>query len=276
MEHLRFKSEQTAAAYVADELDPARREEFELHMMSCVECVEDVEGWRAIKNRLPDHAVPRPLPARKLPAEDRSSSPEGSAPNAESAEAARAAQEGAPSPATGEARKPKSGTPRPAGGQPPTVSSAAAHTAAPQPVRAAGGRWRFASTVAAALVAGVAGGWFMHALQGPSVNGSHIAFYSLPPLARGPADCMSLTLRRGVSLLALRIPGAVASEQLIPVDSEGHNLAPGSYSVEIQGDSSWLVRLPAATIREQGIRFEALSPDGTVEPRGCVISSAEQ
>ncbi|MGH8260541.1 MAG: zf-HC2 domain-containing protein, partial [Steroidobacteraceae bacterium] len=53
MDHLRFKSEQTAAAYVADGLDPDTREQFELHLMACPECVEDVEGWRAIKHCLP-------------------------------------------------------------------------------------------------------------------------------------------------------------------------------------------------------------------------------
>jgi len=58
MDHLQFKANQTAAAYVADGLDEATQEAFELHMMGCPECVDDVEAWRAIKLQLPVAAQP--------------------------------------------------------------------------------------------------------------------------------------------------------------------------------------------------------------------------
>lgn len=50
MDHIHFKANQTAASYVADGLDEATQEEFELHMMGCAECVGDVEIWRAIRS----------------------------------------------------------------------------------------------------------------------------------------------------------------------------------------------------------------------------------
>lgn len=51
--HSRFKTSQTAAAYVANGLDERAMEEFELHMMGCPECTADVEAWRAIKHHIP-------------------------------------------------------------------------------------------------------------------------------------------------------------------------------------------------------------------------------
>jgi hypothetical protein len=53
MDHLQFKANQTAASYVADGLDESTLEAFELHLMCCPECVEDVEVWRAIKLEMP-------------------------------------------------------------------------------------------------------------------------------------------------------------------------------------------------------------------------------
>ena len=53
MDHMQFKANQTAAGYVANGLDESTQEAFELHMMGCSECVEDVEVWRAIKLEMP-------------------------------------------------------------------------------------------------------------------------------------------------------------------------------------------------------------------------------
>lgn len=53
MDHIQFKANQTAAGYVANGLDESTQEAFELHMMGCSECVEDVEVWRAIKLEMP-------------------------------------------------------------------------------------------------------------------------------------------------------------------------------------------------------------------------------
>lgn len=53
MDHIQFKADQTAAGYVADGLDESTQEAFELHLMSCPECVGDVEVWRAIKLDMP-------------------------------------------------------------------------------------------------------------------------------------------------------------------------------------------------------------------------------
>lgn len=288
MDHLRFKSDQTAAAYVADALDPARREEFELHMMSCLECVEDVEGWRAIRHHLPQDAVPparetqEAVPAapqtltraREVPVVDHL--PHGETSPQTPSGPARAAREAPAHTPPRDSHKPKTSGPRTPARQAAASAGTATHDATSPPHQPSKGRWRLASAVAAGLLAGTVGGWYVRSARGPSIDAEHIGFYSLPPLVRGPADCVSLQLRASVSLLALRIPGAVPDQQLVPVDSEGHDLAPGSYSVQMQEDGSWLVQLPAATVREQGIRFEARSPDGTVEPHGCVISAAQQ
>lgn len=57
MDHIQFKANQTAAAYVARELDEHAQEAFEIHMMGCAECINDVEAWRVIKAHLPDAVV---------------------------------------------------------------------------------------------------------------------------------------------------------------------------------------------------------------------------
>ena len=63
MDHAQFKAKQTAAVYVADGLDEHTLEAFEMHMMSCTECVDDVETWRAIKVNMPTRARPTRVPA---------------------------------------------------------------------------------------------------------------------------------------------------------------------------------------------------------------------
>lgn len=63
MDHAQFKAKQTAAVYVADGLDEHTLEVFEMHMMGCRECVEDVESWRAIKLNMPARARPARAPA---------------------------------------------------------------------------------------------------------------------------------------------------------------------------------------------------------------------
>jgi hypothetical protein len=68
MDHLQFKANQTAAGYVADGLDESTQEAFELHLMGCPECVEDVEVWRAIRLDMPK---PRPEVRTILPRQRR-------------------------------------------------------------------------------------------------------------------------------------------------------------------------------------------------------------
>jgi len=70
MDHIQFKANQTAAGYVANGLDESTQEAFELHMMSCPECVEDVEVWRAIKLDMPKQRpeVRTVAPRRKVAA----------------------------------------------------------------------------------------------------------------------------------------------------------------------------------------------------------------
>lgn len=53
MDHMRFKANLTAASYVARGLDESTQEDFELHLMSCPECVDDVEAWRAVEKHMP-------------------------------------------------------------------------------------------------------------------------------------------------------------------------------------------------------------------------------
>ena len=66
MDHMQFKANQTAAGYVANGLDESTQEAFELHLMGCSECVEDVEVWRAIKLDMPrQHPEVRTLVPRR-------------------------------------------------------------------------------------------------------------------------------------------------------------------------------------------------------------------
>ncbi len=256
MDHLRFKSEQTAAAYVANGLDAAAREEFELHLMSCTECVEEVESWRALKGYLPRETQRE---ACGFPPQVCNGVAAGPAPTPQSS-AERAgvepASRGTPktSPASGAAAKPAS-------------ASAASG-------RSGAARWRLAASLAAGVIVGAAGGWYGRTVQGPSIQADNVSFYSLPPLTRGPSDCTSVRVDSRVALLAVRVPAAAKEQQLVAVDSEGHDLAPEDYAVSVQADGSWLVRLRAGVVRDQGIRFEARSADGTVEPRGCVLSGS--
>jgi anti-sigma factor RsiW len=48
MDHTRFKANHTAALYVSGDLDEHVQETFELHLMSCSSCLQDVEIWRAM------------------------------------------------------------------------------------------------------------------------------------------------------------------------------------------------------------------------------------
>jgi hypothetical protein len=67
MDHIQFKSNQTAASYVAQELTDQQQELFELHMMGCSECINDVEAWRVIKHHMPTPgAIEAQKPFRKL------------------------------------------------------------------------------------------------------------------------------------------------------------------------------------------------------------------
>src|SRR5581483_6078472 len=215
MEHLRFKSSQTSAAYVAGGLDPRTQEAFELHMMSCPQCVDEVEAWRTIKDKMVDETGERPR-------------------------------------------------------EPAVVAPAAAPAA-----RGSVMGWRLAMSVAAMTCAGAAAGWFARSAQGPTLSSDSLGFYSLPVRTRGVADCIPLRLAPSVQLVAVRVPGAAAEQQLVPVDSAGRDLNPDSYAVGTQADGSWLVRLKAASVREQSVRFEARSADGTADPRGCVSSNTK-
>lgn len=66
MDHMRFKANLTAASYVARGLDESTQEDFELHLMSCPECVDDVEAWRAIEKHMP--SAERDAAAHSAPA----------------------------------------------------------------------------------------------------------------------------------------------------------------------------------------------------------------
>jgi hypothetical protein len=261
MDHLHFKSEQTAAAYVGDALDPETRDAFELHMMSCHECVEEVESWRAIKSCMPRDAVLADI-VRAAEASQRTAAPRG---------AGQPAVLGIPadSDSCGSAQPSVRAT---SAQSAPGQANAMAPSATPRSISATAMRWRVAASLAAGVVIGIGGGWYGRSTQAPPIDGTSIAFYSLPPLTRGPTDCTAVPIDSHMALVALRVPGATREQQLIPVDSEGHDLAPDRYSVRPQGDGSWLVRLPAQAVRDQGIRFEARSADGTVEPRGCILS----
>ncbi|HTT01237.1 MAG TPA: zf-HC2 domain-containing protein [Steroidobacteraceae bacterium] len=251
MEHLHFTTNQTAAAYVARRLDPGTQEAFELHLMECGECLREVESWRAIKDTLRKYTD---IPHEQI--------------------AAIAGEDRAP-------REPFAVTPlhsaRPAVPRQLTSVEQVQSTAPAGSARARTRmQWSMAAAVAGALALGAAGGWSARSVQTAGLDADSTAFYSLPPVARGPADCLTAALAPATRQLALRVPGAAPDQQLVAVDSEGHDLAADDYVVRTQADGSWLVRMRAKLLREQGIRFEARSADGTAEPRGCVQSTPRE
>src|SRR6202035_5811638 len=65
--HLRYKAEMTAALYVARGLEPSAEESFELHLMECPQCVDEVEAWRAIQKHMPAAAATAESPAQATP-----------------------------------------------------------------------------------------------------------------------------------------------------------------------------------------------------------------
>jgi hypothetical protein len=207
MDHLQFKSNHTAAAYVADSLDARAQEAFELHMMSCAECLGDVEIWRAMKRTLPREMTEADVPAVIV----RNNSVM---------------------------------------------------------------RWKIAASIAMVGVIASGGGWYARSIEGPWVDAEHIAFFSMPPLARGFSDCSPVTIESSTRLIALRVPGAMPDQQLVAIDANGRDLEPKSYSTHVQADASWIVRLRSDSLDEHTIRFEARSVDGTAEPLGCVIGAS--
>ena len=208
MDHLQFKSNHTAAAYVADSLDTRTQEAFELHMMTCSECLGDVEIWRAMKRTLPREMTEADVPAV---------------------------------------------------------------VARNQSVM----RWKIAASVAMVGIIGAGGGWYARSIEGPWVDAEHIAFFSLPPLARGFSDCSPVSIEPSTRLIALRVPGAMPDQQLVAIDANGRDLDPKIYSTHVQADASWIVRLRSDSLDDHTIRFEARSVDGTAEPLGCVIGTSQ-
>jgi hypothetical protein len=208
MDHHRFKNEQTAALYVANELDSSTQEAFELHMMTCGECLDDVETWRALKNQLP---------------QERSAVSSAHGPNNPSRES--------------------------------------------RALRA----WKIAAGVAAIGTLGALAGWFGHASQAPKL-GDETAFFNLPPITRG-FDCTPLRLAPSNSVVFLRVPGATPDTQLIPRDVEGKALPARDYSLRVQADGSWLIRLERSRTLESGVRLETRDAAGHAEPLGCIAST---
>jgi hypothetical protein len=51
---------------VAHELTDLQQEQFELHMMGCSECTNDVEAWRVIKTHMPPPVMVAAKPFKKL------------------------------------------------------------------------------------------------------------------------------------------------------------------------------------------------------------------
>lgn len=49
MDHARFKNMQAAATYVSGDLDERTQQAFELHLLECRDCLEEVEVWRAVQ-----------------------------------------------------------------------------------------------------------------------------------------------------------------------------------------------------------------------------------
>jgi anti-sigma factor RsiW len=70
MNHITFQANQTAAAYVAGSLDETQAETFEIHLMGCTDCIDEVEVWRAIKHTMPKPAAVVRHPSRRRTGSD--------------------------------------------------------------------------------------------------------------------------------------------------------------------------------------------------------------
>lgn len=66
MDHEFFKAHQTAAIYVGNGLAEEMLEAFELHLMNCRVCVDDVESCRAIKENMPGRRTTSPVRMRHV------------------------------------------------------------------------------------------------------------------------------------------------------------------------------------------------------------------
>ena len=66
MDHEFFKTQQTAAIYVGNGLEQEMLEEFELHLMTCRVCLDDVEICRAIKDKMPGRRTAVPPRSRHI------------------------------------------------------------------------------------------------------------------------------------------------------------------------------------------------------------------
>jgi Putative zinc-finger len=240
MDHLRFQSNQTAAAYVADGLDHETQEAFELHMMSCPDCVQEVEVWRSLQGQL----------AANAPCTHEG---EGHEAHGHSAQPAREhARRRAPARAATTTSSNNGGSGR------------------------ALARFRLAAVLVGVGLASGAGGWYARAAHGVLSDAERVDFYNLRVM-RG-AECDVVKLGAQASVLAVRVPGLDLSkpEPLVLRDSQEHELTPADYSVRAQSDGSWLVRVRADLVRQQGLKFVSLTDKGDEEPRGCIVSSPSE
>jgi hypothetical protein len=219
MSHLAFKSNQTAAQYVADGLGDPDREAFELHLMNCSDCVDDVETWRALSQGIAAQSasVARPVAANVAPERN---------------------------PARALAR----------------------HSADWQ-------RWQLAASVFLACALGLGGGWFLRAGRGGSLDDGALGFVSLAGPTRS-ADCTVVPLAAGTRIVAARIPGARSGQGLIATRLDGRPLDASGYSVRVQPDGSWLLRIEASLLLGQEVVLESREGTGADarEPIGCLAA----
>jgi hypothetical protein len=117
-------------------------------------------------------------------------------------------------------------------------------------------------------VLGVAGGWFMREQLGPALDDSSIGFVSLAGVSRG-GECTIARLAPGTRIVAVRIPGATAQAQLLAARADGTPLAASDYSVRMQADRSWLLRISGSALLGQEVELE--SREGSArDPVGCI------
>jgi hypothetical protein len=224
MSHLAFKSNQTAALYVADGLREADREAFELHLMNCSDCVEDVETWRALSQGIAAQSAPVAQPVAGVTA-------------------------------------------------PPAPPTAASASAADLRRPASWQRFQAAASLFLACALGLGGGWFLHAGRGPALDDGSVGFVSLAGPTRS-ADCTVVPLAAGTRIVAARIPGARSGQELIATRLDGQPLDASRYSVRVQADGSWLLRLEATALLGKEVALEArdASVADASEPIGCLAA----
>lgn len=132
-------------------------------------------------------------------------------------------------------------------------------------------QWGLAASIAVIAIGSGAAGWYGRSFSRMSVSDEELAVFSLPPVARGADDCMTLPVESRTEIVALRVPNANPGLRLELTGEDGTLIADGDYSVRPQADGSWLLRVRARAYAGQLLRLQTRGSNVLPEPLGCVI-----